>query len=46
LYNILVKGQFLVSKRGIEIKRKQDLGGDIVNIVSKNSIVAGPNNAG
>ena len=46
LYDILVKGQFLVSKRGIEIMRKQDLGGDIVNIVSKNSIVAGPNNAG
>lgn len=46
LYNILVKGQFLVSKKGIEILRKQDLGGDIVNVVSKNSIVAGPNNAG
>ena len=46
LYDILVKGQFLVSKRGIEVMRKQDLGGDIVNIVSKNSIVAGPNNAG
>jgi NAD(P)-dependent dehydrogenase (short-subunit alcohol dehydrogenase family) len=26
--------------------RKQDIGGDIVNVVSKNSIVAGPNNAG
>jgi len=46
LYNILVKGQFLVSKEGIEIMRKQNLGGDIVNIVSKNSIVAGPNNTG
>lgn len=46
LYNILVKGQFLVSKKGIEILRRQDLGGDIVNVVSKNSIVAGPNNAG
>ena len=46
LYDILVKGQFLVSKKGIEIMRKQDLGGDIVNVVSKNSIVAGPNNAG
>jgi len=46
LYDILVKGQYLVSKKGIEIMRKQALGGDIVNIVSKNSIVAGPNNAG
>lgn len=46
LYDILVKGQFLVSKKGVEIMRKQCLGGDIVNIVSKNSIVAGPNNAG
>ncbi len=46
LYNILVKGQFLVSKSGIEVMRKQGFGGDIINIVSKNSIVAGPNNAG
>lgn len=46
LYNILVKGQFLVSKAGVKILRKQAFGGDIVNIVSKNSVVAGPNNAG
>jgi rhamnulose-1-phosphate aldolase/alcohol dehydrogenase len=46
LYDILVKGQFLVSQAGIEIMRKQNIGGDIVNIVSKNSVVAGPNNAG
>jgi len=53
LYDILVKGQFLVSKMGVEIMRKQNLpasqagiGGDIINIVSKNSVVAGPNNAG
>ena len=26
--------------------RKQNFGGDIINIVSKNSVVAGPNNAG
>jgi rhamnulose-1-phosphate aldolase/alcohol dehydrogenase len=45
LYDILVKGQFLVSQAGIAIMRKQALGGDIINIVSKNSIVAGPNNA-
>lgn len=46
LYDILVKGQFLVSKAGVAIMRRQALGGDIVNIVSKNSVVAGPNNAG
>ena len=46
LYDILVKGQFLVSKVAVEAMRKQGLGGDIVNIVSKNSVVAGPNNAG
>ena len=46
LYDILVKGQFLVSKVGVEVMRKQGFGGDIVNIVSKNSVVAGPNNAG
>src|SRR5690606_11303585 len=46
LYDILVKGQFLVSKAGVEVLRKQGLGGDIINIVSKNSVVAGPNNAG
>ncbi|HEU5052406.1 MAG TPA: bifunctional aldolase/short-chain dehydrogenase [Hanamia sp.] len=46
LYDILVKGQFLVSRSCIEVMRKQNIGGDILNIVSKNSIVAGPNNAG
>ena len=46
LYDILVKGQFLVSKMAVAEMRKQGFGGDIVNIVSKNSVVAGPNNAG
>lgn len=46
LFNILVKGQFLVSKAAVAVMRKQDIGGDIINIVSKNSMVAGPNNAG
>jgi rhamnulose-1-phosphate aldolase/alcohol dehydrogenase len=44
LFDILVKGQFLVSQAGINVMRKQEFGGDIVNIVSKNSVVAGPNN--
>jgi rhamnulose-1-phosphate aldolase/alcohol dehydrogenase len=46
LYDILVRGQFIVSKNAVELMRKQGFGGDIVNIVSKNSVVAGPNNAG
>lgn len=45
LYDILVKGQFIVSQLGIEILKKQAMGGDIINIVSKNAVVAGPNNA-
>ena len=46
LYDILVKGQFLVSKGAVEIMKKQGMGGDIINIVSKNAVFAGPNNAG
>jgi rhamnulose-1-phosphate aldolase/alcohol dehydrogenase len=46
LYDILVKGQFIVSQAGVAIMRKQGIGGDIVNIVSKNAVVAGPNNPG
>jgi len=46
LYDILVKGQFLVSQVAVDILRKQAMGGDIINIVSKNAVVAGPNNAG
>jgi rhamnulose-1-phosphate aldolase/alcohol dehydrogenase len=46
LYDILVKGQFLVSKNAVEIMKKQEMGGDIINIVSKNAVFAGPNNAG
>lgn len=44
LENVLVKGQFLMIKNGVEIMKKQGLGGDIVNIASKNGLVAGPNN--
>ncbi len=46
LYDILVKGQFLVTQSGVEIMRKQNFGGDVINIVSKNALVSGPNNAG
>jgi rhamnulose-1-phosphate aldolase/alcohol dehydrogenase len=46
LYDVLVKGQFIVTQRGVEVMRKQGLGGDVLNIVSKNAIMSGPNNAG
>ena len=46
LQNVLVKGQFLLSKTASKIMKKQGLGGDIVNIASKNGLVSGPNNAG
>ena len=46
LMNVLSKGQFLVAQKGVEIMRKQGFGGDIVNIVSKNALVAGPKNVG
>ena len=46
LYDVLVKGQFFVTQSAVTIMRKQELGGDIVNIVSKNALVSGPNNAG
>lgn len=46
LYNVLVKGQFFVTQAGVDVMRKQDMGGDILNIVSKNALMSGPNNAG
>ncbi|RTL59397.1 MAG: bifunctional aldolase/short-chain dehydrogenase [Sphingobacteriales bacterium] len=46
LYDVLVKGQFLVTQSGVEVMRKQNMGGDVLNIVSKNALVSGPNNAG
>jgi rhamnulose-1-phosphate aldolase/alcohol dehydrogenase len=46
LYDVLVKGQFLVTRRTVEIMRRQGTGGDIIDIVSKNALVSGPNNAG
>jgi rhamnulose-1-phosphate aldolase/alcohol dehydrogenase len=46
LYDILVKGQFIVTQAAVAVMRKQGIGGDIINIVSKNALVSGPNNAG
>jgi len=46
LYDVLVKGQFLVTQATVAIMKKQAIGGDVINIVSKNALVSGPNNAG
>ncbi len=46
LFDVLVKGQFLITQTAVTIMKKQDIGGDIINIVSKNALVSGPNNAG
>jgi len=46
LYDVLVKGQFKITQEAVAVLRKQNMGGDILNIVSKNALVSGPNNAG
>lgn len=46
LYDVLVKGQFFITQAAAAVMQKQEIGGDILNIVSKNALVSGPNNAG
>lgn len=46
LYDVLVKGQFFITQAAAAVMQKQGIGGDILNIVSKNALVSGPNNAG
>jgi rhamnulose-1-phosphate aldolase/alcohol dehydrogenase len=46
LYDVLVKGQFFVTQAAVAVMKKQAIGGDVINIVSKNALVSGPNNAG
>lgn len=46
LYDVLVKGQFFITQAAVAVMKKQAIGGDIINIVSKNALVSGPNNAG
>ncbi len=46
LQAVLVRGSFLVSREAARQMVAAGLGGDIVHIVSKNSVVAGPSNAG
>jgi rhamnulose-1-phosphate aldolase/alcohol dehydrogenase len=46
LYDVLVKGQFKITQAAVGIMKQQGIGGDIINIVSKNALVSGPNNVG
>ena len=46
LQDVMVKGQFLMARKGAEIMIQQGLPGDIINIASKNGLVSGPNNVG
>jgi rhamnulose-1-phosphate aldolase/alcohol dehydrogenase len=41
---VMARGSFLVSREAARIMRPQAMGGDIVYIVSKNAVFAGPNN--
>ena len=43
-HDVMAKGSFLVSKHAASAMIDQGRGGDIVYIVSKNAVVAGPNN--
>lgn len=43
-YAIMPRGSFLMAKAAAPVLEAQHLGGDIVNICSKNAVFAGPNN--
>ncbi|HUC06181.1 MAG TPA: bifunctional rhamnulose-1-phosphate aldolase/short-chain dehydrogenase [Acidimicrobiales bacterium] len=43
-HDVMSMGSFLVSRAAADVMARQGLGGDIVYIVSKNSVVAGPSN--
>ncbi len=43
-HDVMAKGSFLVSQAAARVMIAQGLGGDIIYIVSKNAVFAGPNN--
>ncbi|WP_329454910.1 bifunctional aldolase/short-chain dehydrogenase [Streptomyces sp. NBC_01497] len=43
-HDIMARGSFLVSREAARVMSEQAMGGDIVYIVSKNGVFAGPNN--
>jgi rhamnulose-1-phosphate aldolase/alcohol dehydrogenase len=44
LHDVLARGSFLVSRQAAKLMEAQGMGGDIVYIVSKNGVFAGPAN--
>ena len=38
LYDVLVKGQFFVTQAAVAVMKKQNIGGDIINIVSRKTL--------
>jgi rhamnulose-1-phosphate aldolase/alcohol dehydrogenase len=44
LHEVMARGSFLVSREAVKVMTAQGLGGDIVYIVSKNAVFAGPSN--
>jgi len=45
-HDVMARGSFLVSREVARVMAEQGMGGDIVYICSKNSVVAGPDNVG
>lgn len=43
-HDIMARGSFLVAREAARVMRAQGIGGDIVYIVSKNAVFAGPSN--
>ncbi|MEU8534390.1 MULTISPECIES: bifunctional aldolase/short-chain dehydrogenase [Streptomyces] len=43
-HDIMARGSFLVSREAARVMTAQEMGGDLVYIVSKNAVFAGPNN--
>ena len=43
-HDVMARGSFLVSREAARILQAQGMGGDIIYICSKNSVVAGPDN--
>ncbi|HWC24309.1 MAG TPA: bifunctional aldolase/short-chain dehydrogenase [Flexivirga sp.] len=43
-HDVMARGSFLVAREAARVLEQQGMGGDIVYISSKNSLVAGPNN--
>ena len=44
LHDVMARGSFLVSREAAKVMRAQGMGGDIIYIVSKNGVFAGPAN--